>query len=355
MDSISAFTDDDDVFRGGIIYFISQSAGLMHVDSATWACLWLADISRLETIHDNLNESVQDPEPSILMDFSASRMLRIWAGLEVDDYDDEDGDNEEEETEAQDHRLQTRSDDSASPQRETGALKTDSAVSILTEHENDFETEPEPEHDGRLPLAEDVCMERDHHSCILTKARESIAVVSIYQESLVLPRPRSGTAGLHHQTTFWNPAKTLFNTEKFSQWEARLKSSQLTRTASTMLTLSIHAEVLWKQARFGLKPVDLSADRKTLTVQFHWFPYVAYSEEVPLTKKPYIEDGIGGPQEAILWDEVNDRNIISGDMITLVTEDPVRWPLPDVEVLRMQWDFGRLVALSGVGDVGYIE
>jgi hypothetical protein len=120
-----------------------------------------------------------------------------------------------------------------------------------------------------------------------------------------------------------------------------------------LISLSSEAHDMWNRGLFAFKPLKLSRDRKTLTVQFFWQvpgKYEIDSEVDLLTETPSSEgldtvgDGYYLPRPR------NDRSIsriCSGETFTFTTKDPENLPLPSLELLKMQWLLQRLVGMSG--------
>jgi hypothetical protein len=110
------------------------------------------------------------------------------------------------------------------------------------------------------------------------------------------------------------------------------------------------AQLYWKKALFVLKPVSLSRDDKSLVLQFFWLKHSKINGEVDMLKKPVLPSDYDSP-DIELVNCVTGRKIRSGDMITLTTTDPVNLPLPDYDLLDMQWVLNRVCALSGDVDM----
>ena len=110
---------------------------------------------------------------------------------------------------------------------------------------------------------------------------------------------------------------------------------------------------MWNKGLFAFKPLKLSRDRKILTVQFFWqvpSNYKINSEVDLLTETPSSEglDTVGDGY--FLARPRNDRSIScirSGETFTFTTKDPDNLPLPNLELLKLQWILQRLVGMSG--------
>ena len=120
-----------------------------------------------------------------------------------------------------------------------------------------------------------------------------------------------------------------------------------------LTSLSQQAHTMWNDGLFALKPLNLSRDQKTLTVQFFWQvpgDYEIDSEVDLLTEAPSSEglDLIGGGVFLNrLENDGSSPRICSGETFTFTTKDPKNLPLPSLELLEMQWVLQRLVGMSG--------
>jgi hypothetical protein len=101
-------------------------------------------------------------------------------------------------------------------------------------------------------------------------------------------------------------------------------------------------------AYFALKPIRLSDDKKRLDIQFYWMPSSKYTSQVSILQRPLLPaDKDQGPVPVMLHNLETNRIIRSGDKISLETDDPVERPLPDFNLLEMQWFLHCVAAMSG--------
>jgi hypothetical protein len=112
---------------------------------------------------------------------------------------------------------------------------------------------------------------------------------------------------------------------------------------------------LWNKGQFAPKPVQLSANRKQLTVEFHWLSHHAYARKRVQTLPPPPRNLDSTDRGTLLFDCRAMEIIRTGHVITLTTEHPDTLPLPSIDLLEMQWVLSRLVALSGAADVSKEE
>jgi hypothetical protein len=125
-----------------------------------------------------------------------------------------------------------------------------------------------------------------------------------------------------------------------------------------LISLSPDAHDTWNKGLFALKPLELSDDQKTLTVQFFWqVPgnYEMDSKIDLLTETPSSKDLNTVSKESKRYSLIRDENdsisrIRSGDTFTFTTEDPESLPLPSLELLEMQWVLQRLVGMCDAAE-----
>jgi hypothetical protein len=112
----------------------------------------------------------------------------------------------------------------------------------------------------------------------------------------------------------------------------------------------------------ALKPLELSPDKTSLTLEVHWLRNRRVAESPlgnPITPPPV--DLLQMPSLALTPNDVangfwfvdvrtGDR-IYSGHKVTLTTDDPDERPLPSWELLDMQWVLQRLSAISGAAEL----
>ncbi|KAL2849267.1 hypothetical protein BJX68DRAFT_267119 [Aspergillus pseudodeflectus] len=112
-----------------------------------------------------------------------------------------------------------------------------------------------------------------------------------------------------------------------------------------------HIHGLWGNGRFALKPISLSTDSKTLTVEFYWLHECPYEYRF-LGTSPSSPASVDSTRRGTRHLDCQARRIVeSGDRLTFTTEDPDTLPLPSMEILELQWILNRLVSLSGAADV----
>ena len=120
-----------------------------------------------------------------------------------------------------------------------------------------------------------------------------------------------------------------------------------------MITLSADAHILWNEGAFALKPISVSEDNTTLTIQFFWqAKHPLVMPTINLTTIPLSTRNLESNDETRLIDcrQSEDRRIKSGDLFELTTDDPEARPLPSMALLEMQWFLQRVMGMAGAAD-----
>jgi hypothetical protein len=124
-----------------------------------------------------------------------------------------------------------------------------------------------------------------------------------------------------------------------------------TEVSQNLISLALHAHGYWTRAYFALKPIRMSDDKKRLDIQFFWLSSNPHVPEVNILQIPSLIANLDqGPNLAKLFNHETDTKIHSGCEISLETDDPVSRPLPDFNLLEMQWFLHRVTAMSGAAE-----
>lgn len=103
---------------------------------------------------------------------------------------------------------------------------------------------------------------------------------------------------------------------------------------------------------FALKPIRISDDKKRLLAKFYWLTSHQKFDSVDISIVPTLPSNLTGRGDMHkAWNIVTEKKIISGDEIVFETSDPENLPLPDWNLLDMQWTLQRVAALSGAADM----
>ena len=147
--------------------------------------------------------------------------------------------------------------------------------------------------------------------------------------------------------------------ENITVWETELfpngSDKQGFETPSNMITLSKDVHALWNKEAFALKPISVSDDNTTLTIQFFW--QIEHHLVMPTTSlltTPLSTKGLDNYNRSRLLDyrQTEYLSLIkSGDLFKLTTDDPEARPLPSIALLEMQWFLQRVMGMAGAADV----
>src|ERR1700733_8963907 len=171
------------------------------------------------------------------------------------------------------------------------------------------------------------------------------------------------------QSSFWRLLTGFWTEDRVTEWRNKIfPNSNHPDTdvdvCFNLISLSPSAHWYWSKGRFALKPLEMSEDKKKLSVQFFWQPQYNHrskdlidlldeplsSKDLRSTKKDGIECHLTYPH-----DDVSARYIQSGDIFTFTTDDPEIRPLPNWELLDMQWILQRLTAMSGAAGTADVD
>jgi hypothetical protein len=155
---------------------------------------------------------------------------------------------------------------------------------------------------------------------------------------------------------FWDCLKTFWDEDKVAKWQAHIFPEGIQNIGKervdNLISLALDVHNYWQRGAFALKPVLLSADKKALIVQFFW-------QKVPkdiqptmdLSRQPPSTEGLEEYETAdgrTAWLYTgNHLRIKSGEYFELTTTDPENMPLPNFELLEMQWLLQRVLGMAG--------
>jgi len=153
---------------------------------------------------------------------------------------------------------------------------------------------------------------------------------------------------------FWQMLRLFWDKDRVNNWIERIFSDPQNPNTGVgrcfnLISFNADVHVKWNRGLFALKPLELSSDRKQLTVQFFWQVPGKYDVEsrVDLLTKPTSSKGLDGLEDGKCSLSRHGHLICSGEVFTLTTEDPEELPLPSIGLLEMQWVLQRLVGMSG--------
>lgn len=175
-------------------------------------------------------------------------------------------------------------------------------------------------------------------------------VAHIYPFCLL--KKEEDTFGKRH--FFWRMLRNFWPEEKITTWEEAIfvhgTEECGLETSRNMITLSRDAHMAWNEGAFALKPISVSEDNATLTIQFFWqTKHPLVMPTINLTTVPLSTRNLDSNDGARLYHQ-SDRRIKSGDLFELTTDDPEERPLPSIALLEMQWFLQRVMGMAGAAD-----
>lgn len=203
-------------------------------------------------------------------------------------------------------------------------------------------------------------MNRDY-LCQLTKNTYPLEAAQICPLSLAMQKQ-------DHPELFidFAPALSVFwSTEKVDKCLHSMKKNAETVANSIALTPSAHQ--FWEKALFALRPIFVNNEKTKMRQKFYWLKAISSLEQgssmlLPetitddyMTEPPILSDCLdsGGrdhhenlSKATLMLFDCEGRNIVtSGNDIIITTPDPEHLPLPDEDLLWLQWTLHRLAAL----------
>ncbi|EGE07031.1 hypothetical protein TEQG_05864 [Trichophyton equinum CBS 127.97] len=315
------------------------------VPSPAWAGLWLADLSVLETTVDKASSDasyLQTLRSSMLLDDGL--LVRQWCQRYRK------GSATSSRTSSPSRGLTHTA--SSSLQRSTVIGQAVQRQEDVGEGPSDLPAAPEP-HTLPRPTkrqrtrsfsARDNCSVRDGDRCIITKHAYP-DVAHIYPYSM------GGVAHESPNSTFWTLLRSYWSNERVENWRVAV-FPRGTETLCNLLCLSPNMHRWHSKGLLGLQPVEISEDKSRLTLRFYWLPQHQFSRNVDLSARPDVPCDLNGLEmDFKAWNAITERKIRSGDEIILTTSDPQNLPLPNWDLLELQWKLQRLASLSGAVDI----
>ncbi|THC98531.1 hypothetical protein EYZ11_001961 [Aspergillus tanneri] len=241
MDPAPEFSDAQ---RIRLIDRLMETCKRTNTDSITWACLWLADPSRLQSlVSDAEAGKASIVSRAVFNKDDNVQMARAWVG-----------------------RARTSGQDLTPKKRPAEAYElSPSKIPHLVRGSVSSGTASPAQPVGsgcvtRSVVANKDCRRRDQESCVVTKAGEPLEIAHIYSYSM--GRRKNSQA----QVDFWNTLKCFWSQEQVAAWEVAVLGPEGTETVKNLICLSSHVHALWAKARFAFKPLEMDADKKRLKI-----------------------------------------------------------------------------------------
>ncbi|OAX79243.1 hypothetical protein ACJ72_06438 [Emergomyces africanus] len=316
-----------------------------------WACLWLSDTQALANLAARFENDPSAVFHELRSVFFTTGLQALWTGKRRTSFTPKSGPS------TPVNRLveTTPSETSPRPDRKRKRVESSSPGSG-----------PSTPRSPRSKKVTELCRKRDG-TCVLTKATDLNNVCHIIPYSL-------GHQSSFQFGQFWRTLSLFWDQSKISQLKDFVLQKS-TETAENLLLLAPHVHVYWDNQLFTLQSLSLSNDKKSLSVKFFWLcpshldclqlsttalpddPSQEFTVEPPSFPVNLSQGGrdcanCERPNIRIYNCETNEQ-ISSEQVITLTTEDPESMPLPDLNILDLQWKLHRVLALAAAA--GYNE
>lgn len=197
--------------------------------------------------------------------------------------------------------------------------------------------------------------------CTLSRYSRPLEAAHICPFSLVRDKHQAG----EKYRKFQSILNCFWSKECIEKWVQSIEALAGTIANALALTPSFHQ--YWDRALFALQPLEIDNDKREMKLRFHWLkpasPLADGSSlllpvDVPedfMVEPPILADRLktGGRDYDMDLQETNltlfnaqtQSIICSGDEIIITTPNPDELPLPDMELLHLQWILHRLAAL----------
>lgn len=206
---------------------------------------------------------------------------------------------------------------------------------------------------GRSRRLAELARERDGGVCILSKSNPC-DVVHIFAHCLLKPKNKP-TVSDRCVPTIWSVLFLFWPREQVEKWKSTIFHDNSNQTAGrdgvfNMICLRPDLQRAWAEGRFALRPMNLSEDKKTMDLEFHWMPRYdhAYDSTISIVQQPLSTRNIDEVDTCFIFRK-SGESVVSGNIFKLTTSDPVRLPLPSFDLLEMAWHLARIISMSAPG------
>ncbi|RAH49976.1 uncharacterized protein BO95DRAFT_502979 [Aspergillus brunneoviolaceus CBS 621.78] len=132
----------------------------------------------------------------------------------------------------------------------------------------------------------------------------------------------------------WNILGMFWTGPKIAFWRQAALDCGCTNKAGNTILLHSSISGAWVNLEFALKPLEISQDCRSLTVQFYWLPGKVYPHSTSLTSAPAF--GQINTARFTFNNSRTNSSMRSGDTVVLQTKNPRNLPLPSFQLLEMQ-------------------
>lgn len=206
----------------------------------------------------------------------------------------------------------------------------------------------------------ELAKKREKHGCFL-RHTEPTEAAHIYPNYLIYPHAK------HTQKSFefWDLLKIFWGPEKLARWRAPLyrnleDPTKAADTIKNLICMGLEVHKMWDCAKFALRPLEQNDQKTEFLLEWHWLPKEShnFNDDVEIRKVPYptmnldCTMGEHNPFQVLMETEPNTfRKVKTGERITMTTSNPEKMPLPDYELLDLQFHLQRLSAMAAAAEV----
>jgi hypothetical protein len=209
----------------------------------------------------------------------------------------------------------------------------------------------QPKHASRTAVW--AARERDGHKCVITGTRKMFLAVPIFPSGLTTSRLQDDPLS----PTIWRFADMFWGQSTTQRWRRAVFNNPIqpnspVNDCSNVICLRRDIRSAWTSGLFALRPAWISDDMTEIEIEFFWQPKPDHGlhDAVDLEKLPKSSKWVRKVDNLVLTvgvrGEQSYREIESGHRFRMTTDDPIKRPLPNFDLLDMQWQFSRLIALS---------
>ncbi|CAI7625508.1 unnamed protein product [Penicillium glandicola] len=207
-------------------------------------------------------------------------------------------------------------------------------------------------------VARYAARERDGFKCVITGTRKIFQTVSIFPAGAITSRLQDDPCA----PTIWRFVDMFWGQKKTQRWRRAVFNNPTqpespVNDCTNLICLRRDLRSAWSNGLFALRPHRINDDKTEMEIEFYWQPKPDHKlfDAVDLSKEPISTKNVYSVDRLVVV--VGERGdpsylpIESGYRFKMTTDDPVARPLPDFDLLDMQWHFTRLIALSAAASV----
>ncbi|KAJ5451459.1 hypothetical protein N7491_000641 [Penicillium cf. griseofulvum] len=203
------------------------------------------------------------------------------------------------------------------------------------------------------PAAIYAARERDGQKCVITGTRKVFQTAPIFPSGLITSRLQDDPSS----PTIWRFVDMFWGQSTTQRWRRAVFNNPIqpqspVNDCSNLICLRRDIRSAWTSGLFALRPAWISEDMTEMEIEFFWQPRPDHGlyDAVDLAKLPQSTKNVSTVDKLVLSVGVRGdpsyRDIESGHRFRMTTDDPIERPLPNFDLLDMQWQFNRLISLS---------